>query len=316
MAKLSWLTGRRPEPYYLSFPSFGINRALGGRGLQSGRIHVYWGVKASGKTTAALQQIAVAQREGKICAFIDSEKAYNEAWAAKNGVDVDALRYIDTVKAEEALELLLPDLESGEIDVVVVDSLSSINFEAYFKPDANPMGSYARSSKMFTHKVLGALQHNQHAIFISHAAMDLSGYHPTLKAAVGNAIDHWCSTMIKFQKMNGKDHIRDDGSFRVKWRIDKSKQSSYPVEGEYWFNPRTAQIDTVGEVVTAAVDTGIISKAGPWFYLDKGTDNELKFQGEAKLVDFLKENPLNFAEIADRLNDIKVEAIEEDGEEG
>ena len=271
-------------------PSFGINRALGGRGLSSGRIHLYWGQKASGKSTATFQQIATAQRDGKKCAYIDAEKAFTPEWAEHNGVDIDELAYIRANSAEEILELLLPDLESENFDLVVVDSLQSINFESYFKPDANPMGSYARSSKMFTHKVLNALGTQTHIILISHAAMDLSGHYPVMKAAVGNAVDHWASTSIKFQKLGGKDAIREDGAFKVKWKIEKSKQSVYPVEGFYYFNPKTAKIDAVQEIVAAGIEEGILQKSGAWFYLDKGGENERTFHGENALVNAIRED--------------------------
>lgn len=319
MAALKWSTGRGPEPYYLATPSFGINRALGGVGLKSGRIHVYWGVKASGKTTAAMQQIAQAQRDGKTCAYIDAEGAWDDDWAIQNGVDLDKLHKVVAQSAEKILALLLPDLEKDVFDLVVIDSLSSINYDAYFDvkdPSKNPMGSYARSAKFITHKILGALGPQQHVILISHAAMDISGQHPMLKAAVGNAIDHWASTMIKFNKMNGKDNVRADGSFKVKWRIDKSKQSVYPVDGEYYFNPRTAEIDLVTEIASYAVQEGIIDQNSAWFYYPHRDDpDKRQFHGENKFVEALKSEPEFFEEIKQKLLDVEVKALEDEDDD-
>jgi recombination protein RecA len=295
--------------------SFGINRALGGRGLSSGRIHLYWGLKASGKTTLTLQQIARAQREGKTCAYIDSEKAWTPEWAEKNGVDLDAIMYRRGNSAEELLEGILPDLASEKIDLLVVDSLNSINFDAFFDPDKNPMGSYARSGKMFTHKMLNALGTQTHIILLSHAAMDLSGTYPVMKAAVGNAIDHWASTIIKFQKLGGKDAVREDGAFKTKWKIEKSKQSVYPVEGHYWFNPLTARIDNVAEIVSAGIEAGMIDKSGAWFYLDKGLETETKFHGENALVEAIRTNPEFAQTLNDTLMSIPVIALQEDDSE-
>ncbi len=316
MAKLGWLTGNRPEPYYLASPSVGIQRALGGSGFASGRFHLYWGSKASGKTTFALQQIAAAQRQGKTCAYIDSEKAYDTAWAIKNGVDTEKLLYQNSQVAEEILALLLPEMANGKIDVVVIDSLNSINFEAFFDikdPSKTPIGSYARASKMITHKILGVLNHEQEVIFISHAAMDLSGYRPMLKAAVGNAVEHWASTVVKFQKMSGADHVREDGSFRVKWKIEKSKQSNYPVAGEYFFNPLTAEIDVVGEIAIAAVEAGLVETAGAWhYYPNKETCGDNRWQGAAKFLAELKSDMTLRAEITEKLNAIGLPTLEED----
>ena len=307
MSKLSWLTGRRPKPEVLPTPSFGLNRALNG-GLHSGRIHVYWGIKASGKTTAALYQIAAAQRQGKICGYIDAEKSYNEEWAERCGVDVDKLLLIDKNIAEDLAELVCPALEKGEIDLLVVDSLSSLGLRSYLeKPEQNAIGSYARASKFFTHKVLNSLQYDQQVIFISHAAIDMSGQYPVLKAAIGNAIDHWASTIVKFQLRAGNSNLREDGARRVSWRIDKSKTSPYPIEGEYWFKQYDASIDYISEIADYSILEEIVARKGAWYnYGDR------KWQGQTAFVASLQEEPDLLKEMEYALMTRGVKVVEDD----
>lgn len=315
MTKLSWMKGRFPDPEILPTPSFGLNRALKG-GLYSGRISVFWGPKASTKTTAALYMIAEAQRQGKTCAFVDAEKTYSSAWAEKCGVDDDALLKIRANGAESLLELICPALESGEIDLMVVDSLSSITFEGYFdKLDSNAMGMYARSSKFFTHKILNALQHDQYIIFISHAAIDLSGQRPALRAALGNAIEHWASTIIKFQLRYGKSNDREaDGAQKVSWAVDKSKTSPYPVKGEYYFMQPSASIDTYAELATYAAEEDVVQRGGAWFYYPtKETCGDNKWNGEAKFVQALKDDSVLFKSIQEELMEHGV-ILEEENE--
>lgn len=315
MTKLKWLSARLPEAEYLSTPSFGINRALGGLGLHAGRIHVLWGSKASGKTTFALHLIAQAQREGKLCAFVDAEKTYSDEWAIRCGVDVDELLLARANSAEDLLELIIPDLASGKIDLLVFDSIQSANFDSFFDKNASSggMGSYARSSKLVTHKILNALQPNQQIIFISHAAMDLSGTHPVLKAALGSAIEHWASTIIKLQKVMRKDSIREeDGAHLTKWVINKSKQSEYPIEGEFYFTSSTAEIDVIDEIVTAAIDEGLISGGG-WPTYHKGLDDAKQWRSKAVLVEALKNEDAEFLEqLKKELNAITVHAVEDE----
>lgn len=314
MAKLSWLTARIPEPEILPTPSFGLNRALNG-GLHSGRIHVYWGPKASGKTTAALHQIAAAQRQGKICGYVDAERAFNPIWAEACGVDIDALRYIDKNIAEELVELICPSLQKGEIDLLVVDSLSSLGLKSYLeKPEQNAIGSYARASKFFTHKLLNVLNHNQQIILISHAAIDMSGQYPVLRAAIGNAIDHWASTIIKFQIRHGEKNTRDeDGARRVAWRVDKSKTSKYPIEGDYWFVQDEATIDYLAEVASYCADEGVVQKAGAWiYYPDKDSCGENRWQGEAKFLAALREDIVLKESIEKDLLAVGVKVVDED----
>jgi recombination protein RecA len=52
-------------------PSVGLNKALNG-GLPYGRQVLIWGSKSSAKSSLCLQTIAVAQKEGKLCAWIDA----------------------------------------------------------------------------------------------------------------------------------------------------------------------------------------------------------------------------------------------------
>jgi len=67
-------------------PSIGLNLALRG-GFGFGRQVLVWGNKSAGKSSFCLQMIAKAQKDGKVCAWIDSEASYSAEWAEKLGVD-------------------------------------------------------------------------------------------------------------------------------------------------------------------------------------------------------------------------------------
>jgi recombination protein RecA len=64
---------------------------LGIGGLPRGRVVEIYGPESSGKTTVALHVIANAQAAGGICAFIDAEHALDPDYAARLGVNTDAL---------------------------------------------------------------------------------------------------------------------------------------------------------------------------------------------------------------------------------
>ncbi len=73
-------------------PSISLNNALKG-GFGYGRQVLIWGNKSAGKSSFCLQMIADAQKDGKICAWIDAEASFDPEWARKLGVDVDQLIY-------------------------------------------------------------------------------------------------------------------------------------------------------------------------------------------------------------------------------
>src|SRR6188474_357539 len=71
-------------------PSMGLNAALKG-GLPYGRQVLLYGSKSSGKSTFCLEMLGMAQRDGKTCAWIDSENSFDPSWAKRLGVDTDDL---------------------------------------------------------------------------------------------------------------------------------------------------------------------------------------------------------------------------------
>src|ERR1051325_3664852 len=107
--KLQFKSGRLDKRWKLPLGSYSLNRALGG-GLESGRFHLFWGPKASTKSTQALYAIANAQKMGKHCLYIDAEKTYDGDYAEKCGVDIDELELLDEGAnvAEDMLTALLP----------------------------------------------------------------------------------------------------------------------------------------------------------------------------------------------------------------
>ena len=59
----------------ISTGSLALDVALGAGGLPLGRVVEIYGPESSGKTTLTLEVIAEAQRNGKVCAFVDAEHA-------------------------------------------------------------------------------------------------------------------------------------------------------------------------------------------------------------------------------------------------
>lgn len=69
----------------ISTGSLSLDLVLGAGGLPMGRIIEIYGPESSGKTTLTLQVIAAAQREGKTCAFIDTEHALDPIYVSHPG---------------------------------------------------------------------------------------------------------------------------------------------------------------------------------------------------------------------------------------
>jgi recombination protein RecA len=118
-------------------PSPGLNRALGG-GFPYGRQVLLWGSKASAKSSLCLQTIGIAQKEGKLCAWIDAEMSYDEQWAKKLGVNTEELIYSEARSTNDMVNVAVGLLNAG-VDIIVIDSISSLLPAVYFEKDSDEL---------------------------------------------------------------------------------------------------------------------------------------------------------------------------------
>lgn len=103
-----------------------IDDLTGVGGIPKGRVTEIFGGESSGKTTLTLHIIAEAQRGGGTAVFIDAEHALNVDYARALGVDVDRLLVSQPDCGEDALEVAQTMIQSGEVAVIVVDSVAAL----------------------------------------------------------------------------------------------------------------------------------------------------------------------------------------------
>ena len=77
-------------------------------------------------TTMALHAVAECQKKGGIAAFIDAEHALDPTYAKALGVDVDNMYICQPDCGEQALEVADKLVQSGAIDICVVDSVAAL----------------------------------------------------------------------------------------------------------------------------------------------------------------------------------------------
>jgi len=106
--------------------SIAMDLALGVGGMPRGRVIEIFGAESSGKTTLSLHIIAEAQKKGGVCAFIDAEHAMDPDYARKIGVKVDDLLISQPDSGEQALQIVESLVRSGNIDVIVIDSVAAL----------------------------------------------------------------------------------------------------------------------------------------------------------------------------------------------
>jgi recombination protein RecA len=287
-------------------PSIGLNMALKG-GLGYGRQALIWGNKSAGKSSFCLQMIALAQKEGKTCAWIDAEDSYDPAWAETLGVDSTALIHSPAKTINDMVDVATKLMDAG-VDIIVVDSISALLPAIYFEKDGNELKDLqdtkqiGAEAKDMTHavKMLNYANKNTLLVLISQQRNQFGSMHASHIPTGGMAVKFFSSTVIKLWSSEAEanaikagvkvgDKIIEQRVGRpVNWIIDYNKLGPPNLTGQYdfYYQGETLGVDRVGETLDVAEMCGIIEKGGAWY-----TVNGERFQGRAKAVQYLRDNP-------------------------
>jgi recombination protein RecA len=287
-------------------PSIGLNMALKG-GLGYGRQTLVWGNKSAGKSSFCLQMIALAQKDGKTCAWIDAEDSYDQTWAESLGVDSAALIHSKVKTVNDMVDVSTKLMEAG-VDVIVVDSISALLPAIYFEKDGNELKDLqdtkqiGAEAKDMTHavKMLNYANKNTLLVLISQQRNQFGSMHASHIPTGGMAVKFFSSTVIKLWSSEAEanaikagikvgDKIIEQRVGRpVNWIIDYNKLGPPNLSGQYdfYYQGDSLGVDKVGETLDVAEMCGVVEKGGAWY-----TVNGERFQGRAKAVAYLRENP-------------------------
>ncbi len=279
----------------ISTGSLGLDMALGIGGVPEGRIIEIYGPESSGKTTLALQITASAQKDNKVCAFIDAEHALDVLYAKNLGVDVENLLVSQPDFGEQALDVLETLARSGAVDVIVVDSVAALTPKAEIEGEMGDLqvGLQARLMSKALRKITGVLHKtNTTVIFINQIRMKIGmmGYGSPETTTGGNALKFYASVRIDVRRIATLKQGEAQIGNRVKAKVIKNKVA--PPFRQAEFDIMFGEgISMEGELVDYGVKLDIIDKSGAWFSygegkLGQGKENvKKKFKEDTQLRD-------------------------------
>lgn len=298
-----------PETEFAKTPSFGLNRALNG-GFPYGRQVMVWGNKSSGKSSFCLQVIAEAQKEGKVCAWMDAEMSYDKAWAEKLGVDTSKLIVSQTRTINDMVDVGVQLMQAG-VDLIVVDSITSMLPAVYFEKDSDELkqlentkqiGAESRDFSNAWKMINYANNKVKPTLFliISQARNNINAMYTKPEPTGGNATKFYSSTIVKLfssesdnQALKGKIQVGDKlieekVGRKVRWELQFSKTSPAFQSGEYdfYFRGDNIGVDGVGDLVDTAEMVGIVERTGAWYILP----DKSKVQGREAFVNRVRED--------------------------
>lgn len=298
----------------LETPSLGLTAALNG-GFGTGRMGMIYGPKSAGKTLFATQFIALQQKAGKVCAFLDAEGTYDPDWGARLGVDNENLIHMPVVSVNNFVDGIIGLVNSG-VDVIVVDSITSL-VPSYFVEDNNEFKSFDKTGRIGANAadfsrgipmIVGALNgKDAFVLMISQTRNTSAGMYFKQAPTGGQAPAFYSSTIISLFSSHSQDNvivgdvtigdrvIKKSIGRRVTYTVVNNKSAAEGYEGTYnmYFEGENVGIDSVGELLDMGVDAGEIIKKGSWYrYGDVAIG-----QGANAAADWLRSNPEALAKV-------------------
>jgi recombination protein RecA len=278
--------------------SVGLDIALGIGGIPKGRIVEVYGPESSGKTTLALHMAAETQKQKGTVVFIDAEHALDVNYAKRLGVDTSTLLVSQPDCGEQALEICEALIQSGSVDLVVIDSVAALVPRAEIDGEMGDQqpGLQARLMSKALRKLTAlASRSNCTILFINQIRMKIGVMFGSPETTTGgNALKFYSSVRLDVRRIGSiKESTSDVVGNRVRVKVVKNKVAPPFREAEFdiIFNEG---ISKVGEVVDIGAEKGVIDKSGAW-YSFKG---ERIGQGREGAKTFLKEHPEMLEEIS------------------
>ena len=294
----------------ISSGSISIDAALGVGGFPRGRVVEIYGPESSGKTTLTLQVIAQAQKAGGTAAFIDAEHALDPGYARKLGVDTELLLVAQPDSGEQALEIAAALVQSGAVDVIVVDSVAALVPQAELDGDMGDshMGLHARLMSQALRKLTGMVSRtNTLLIFINQLREKIGVVFGNPETTTGGrALKFYASVRAEIRRIGAiKDGEAAIGN-RTRVKVVKNKVASPFREAEFdiLYGEGTSR---EGDLIDTGVQQNLVEKSGSWFSY-KG---ERIGQGRENARIYLKANPAMATQIDRELRiALKLTAIE------
>jgi recombination protein RecA len=274
----------------------GLDVALGVGGVPRGLVTEIFGNEGSGKTTLAYHLLAQTQRAGGTAAYIDAEQRMDPSYAQALGVDLDSLLISQPQTGEQALDIADILVQSGGLDIFVVDSVAALVPRAELEGEMGDtqVGLQARLMSKALRKVAYSIrQSNAVGVFLNQIREKVGVMFGNPEVTPGGrALKFWASVRIELRRIESLKRGTEIIGGRTRARVIKNSVAPpfRRVEFDIIYGRGISQ---VGSILDVGLELDILTKSGA--FLSYG-ETRLG-QGRERARSFLEENQDLAAEI-------------------
>lgn len=287
---------------------------LGVGGFVKGKMYELMGWEGSGKSTICGHAAAECQKKGGKVAYIDGEHAVDKKYFQQLGVNTEEMLIAQPSHGEEGFQIALELINSGEVDLVIIDSDSSLIPKAVLDGDVgdSSIGKKARLNSSAYPKLKTALSEHGVCLIIVSQYREKIGImfgNPTTTQG-GHALKFYSDCRIEVSRSLTKEGDVNVGNL-TKVKATKNKMSP-PYRLHSFEVLYGVGIDKLGEIMQLASDFEIIHKWGK--SITWGTDKypEEDFRKMLNNPDFFNKMK---DEIVEKIKNVETLPVEETIEE-
>ena len=284
----------------ISTGSIALDIALGVGGLPKGRVCEIYGPESSGKTTLALHVVAEAQKLGGSCAFIDAEHALDPIYAEAIGCDVDNLLVSQPDTGEQALTITNKLIESGAVDVIVVDSVAALTPAKEIEGEMGDsfVGLHARLMSQAMRKIVANLNNSKTILIMINQIREKIGvmFGSPETTTGGRALKFYSSVRLDIRRIETLKADGEASGNKTRVKVVKNKVAPPFRQAEFEITYGEG-ISRTGDIVDIGAQLGIIDKKGAWY----AYNGENIGQGRLNTKIFLDDNTDVREEIASKI---------------
>lgn len=277
-----------------------LDVALGG-GYGVGKIIEIFAESGCGKTGLALEAIKVIQDLEGQAAIVDCEHALNIQYCEQIGITVEDLYISQPSYGEQAFEVIRALIGSGEIDLIVVDSVAAMVPLAELEGESGEAKIAVQARMMSQGMKLITGSANTAGctiIFINQLRKTIAMYGPSETTAGGKALKFYATQRLEIKNRGQIKEGEEVIGFKQQITVVKNKIGTpfKKLQNDIVYG---VGIDNIAGLVEALVFNEVVEKKGGWFAYD-GVNLA---NGIKKLRVLFDENPELVEELKEKLSE-------------
>jgi recombination protein RecA len=276
-----------------------IGELLGYGGYARGRVIVIYGPESGGKTSLCSYMAGTCQKttfeymtdEGElkerkgVVVFIDAEHSFDPEFAKVHNFDISQCILVQPDNGEQALHIAIELISTGEVDMVIIDSLAACTPIAEIEADMDQMqmGLQARMFSKFFRKAIAITGQTKTTVLCTNQIRDSIGmYSGGPQMPGGRAIRFYSSVLIEVKRKDWVMDGNDPSGIIIAAKSIKNKTAP-PMKKHLLEMSFTKGFDSHLEWIDYAIQYDIIQNPGQGSYI---LYNGTKVRGKGKVIDF------------------------------